>query len=54
MSKTKLDIKVSENPLELVKLDMPMLFIIYPTKVKKKFLVWLFNYDYIKIIYSNI
>lgn len=29
--------KVSEHPLELVKLDMPMLFIIYPTKVKKNY-----------------
>lgn len=54
MSETKLDIKVSEHPLQLVQLDMPLCYLPFPQKSKKKWLTWLFNYDYIKIIYSNI
>lgn len=36
MSETKLDLKVSEHPLELVQLDMPLCYLPFPQKSKKK------------------
>lgn len=39
--KSDLYIKIPKHPLELVKLDMPLLFTIYPTKVLGKKLIWL-------------
>lgn len=55
LSKSDLYIKIPKHPLELVKLDMPLLFTIYPTKVlgKKPDLV---NYGFINFFgkYSKI